>query len=86
MKDPFRKPNNMFAEKMKKMLSKLPESRLASNSQVRMIHGPSIYGVYDGPLCQLKTSNLNVKSSKSMARTKATKAKFNHKRHSVGEN
>jgi hypothetical protein len=50
-RDPGKPACNMFAEKLRKLIPKLPESRPASSSVVRLVHGPNVYSQTNGPIC-----------------------------------
>lgn len=42
-RDPGKTVSTMFAEKLRKLIPKLPESRPASSSVVKLVHGPNVY-------------------------------------------
>ena len=53
-KDPLRKPNNMYASRLSKMLNHNEGTyRGASKSQVQLVHTQSIYGQINVPICEI---------------------------------
>ena len=55
MRDPTRKPCNLYANKLSRLLnqSDTAQCRSASKSQVQLVHTLSIYGQINVPICEL---------------------------------